>query len=288
MIRALLVASLLGFPVQAAELRLLSSFAFSDPSTSFGGFSSIHVYPDGQTFLATSDRGHFLTGRIDRADDQIIAVRQVEMIPIRDPKGAPLSGIRVDAEGLAVRTDGRLYVSFEAYHRVWTYQEITGEAAWLPRHPDFRNLQNNSSLEALAIDQEGTLYTLPERSGEWDRPFPVYRYAGGRWDRTLSIPRRGEHLIAGADFGPDGKFYLLERLYENLRGFSTRIRRFTLTSTGFTEEETLLETAIGTHDNLEGISVWRDGQDRIRLTMISDDNFRFFQKTELVEYLLVQ
>ena len=32
--------------------------------------------------------------------------------------------------------------------------------------------------------------------------------------------------------------------------------------------------------------VWRDDLGRIRLTMVSDDNFRFFQRTEFVEYAL--
>ena len=32
-----------------------------------------------------------------------------------------------------------------------------------------------------------------------------------------------------------------------------------------------------------GIAVWEDGQG-IRITMISDDNFLFLQRTELVEY----
>ena len=37
---------------------------------------------------------------------------------------------------------------------------------------------------------------------------------------------------------------------------------------------------------LEGISVWRDAQGYIRLTMIPDDNFYFFLGTDIVEYRL--
>ena len=288
MIRAFLATILLALPAQAAELRLLSSLEFSATDPAFGGISSIHVYPGGQRFVATSDRGHFLTGEIRRNGDQLNAVRNIELAPIRDPDNNPLEGYQVDAEGLAVRSDGRIYVSFESFHRVWTYADIAREAAWLSRHPDFKSLQNNSSLEALAIDANGVLYTIPERSGDWARPFPVYRYKSGNWDKKYSIPRHGKHLVAGADFGPDGKLYLLERHYESLQGFSTRIRRFTLTQAGFTQEETLLETAIGKHDNLEGISVWRDDQGQLRVILISDDNFRFFQVTELVEYLLIE
>ncbi|MCP5076331.1 MAG: esterase-like activity of phytase family protein [Rhodobacteraceae bacterium] len=288
MIRLFLAACLFANPVQAAELQFVSrvEFALNDPG--FGGFSSIHVYSGGAKFLATSDRGHFLTGQIGRDQGHLEEIDALRLFPIRDPGGVPLSGYHVDAEGLAVRPDGRLYVSFESYHRVWTFSGTTSEAAWLPRHPEFKSLQNNSSLEALAIDSAGALYAIPERSGEWERPFPVYRYKGGKWDRKLSIPRRGKHLVSGADFGPDGALYVLERHYQSLQGFSTRIRRFEMDSSGFSQEETLLETPIGRHDNLEGISVWRDSDEKIRITLISDDNFRFFQVTELVEYLLVE
>ena len=50
-------------------------------------------------------------------------------------------------------------------------------------------------------------------------------------------------------------------------------------------EKTLLTTATGTFDNLEGIAVWADGSG-LRATMISDDNLRFFQQTQIVDYRL--
>ena len=286
MIRLLLAFLLLALPASAAELQFLSSLSFNNSNGAFGGFSSIHVYPGGQRFLATSDRGHFMTGEIIRNAGTITAVENIQLTPIHNPKGKPLRKHKVDAEGLAVRDDGQIFVSFEAIHRVWSYQSIKGKAARLPRHADFKTLQNNSSLEALAIDNQGVLYTIPERSGNLDRPFPVYRYSGGKWDRKLSLPRLGEHLVVGADFGPDGHFYLLERHYATLQGFSTRIRRFTLTANGFDQGETLLQTPVGRHDNLEGISIWQDNQGNTRVTLIADDNFRFFQRTEIVEYLL--
>ena len=89
----------------------------------------------------------------------------------------------------------------------------------------------------------------------------------------------------GADFGPDGWFYLLERDFRGILGFAARVRRMKLTENGPTDEEILLTTRPLQYDNLEGISVWQDGRG-IRLTMISDDNFLFVQRTELVEYRL--
>ena len=220
--------------------------------------------------------------------DRIVGVDAGPILPLKNTKGGPLSLYETDSEGLALRDDGRLYVSFEANHRVWTYRNPTSEAAWLPRAPEFRKMQNNSSLEALAIDRNGALYTMPERSGKATRPFPVYRYKGRAWTQPFAIPRRGNFLPVGADFGPDGRFYLLERHLNGIFGFLTRVRSFQISGDRIFDEQTLLETSTGTHDNLEGLAVWRDDKGDIRLTMISDDNFRAFQITEFVEYRLQQ
>ncbi len=285
-LRIFAITLLFALPAQAAELQFLSRYAMASKNADFGGLSSLHIFANGNRFLATSDRGQFVRGVIERKDRKVRTVRDITLTPIRNNKGLPLSLRNADAEGLAVAPDGRIYVSFEGFHRVATYHDIGASSLLLPRHKDFQGMQSNSSLEALAIDSNGRLYTLPERSGDLNRPFPVYRFSGRNWDRKLSIPRRGNYLAVGADFGPDGLFYLLERHYQKLIGFSTRVRRFRLTAKGFEQEETLLKTPVGRHDNLEGISVWQDAQGDIRITLIADDNFNFFQSNELVEYVL--
>ena len=116
------------------------------------------------------------------------------------------------------------------------------------------------------------------------KPFPVYRFRNGVWDQPFILPRRGYFLAVAADIGPDGRFYLLERQFFGLLGFGSRVRRFTMSPDGLSKEETLLQTTPGQHDNLEGLSVWRDASGTLRLTMISDDNFLFLQRTEIVEY----
>jgi len=193
-----------------------------------------------------------------------------------------------DAEGLARAPDGKLFVSFEGQHRVWCYGGFGTAAEALPPHERFREMPANAGLEALAIDSAGMLYTLPERSGAPTRPFPLYRFDGVRWSIPWRLPRRGRYLAVGADFGPDGRFYLLERDFNGLLGFSSRVRRFTLGPEGALTEETLLTTRNLRHGNLEGLSVWRDGAGEIRLTMVADDNFSFFQQTEIVEYRITE
>jgi hypothetical protein len=278
--------ALLVQPLFAAEAVFESEYLWVIDDDRFGGFSGLEVSDNGENFTSISDRGSIITGQIIRRNGKITGVKADPLLPILDTKSKPVVNYHVDAEGLAIDAQGRLFISFEADHRVWRYDSVGGQATALKTYKDFKTLQNNSGLEPLAIDTDGTLYSLPERSGEVTRPFPIYRFKDGTWDSPFTIPRRDRYLPVGADFGPDGKFYLLERDFVWYAGFSNRIRRFDLTEEGFVNEETLLTAASSSFGNLEGISVWRDDQGRIRLTMIGDDNFSRFQSTKIVEFSL--
>ncbi len=252
----------------------------------FGGFSGMDLGPDGQDITLLTDSGNMIFGRLHRdADGRPVGLRRWRFVPINEPGGVQLGPRGLDSEGLAVDGDD-IFVSFERQHAVWRVTREGGIDERLTRPAAFDELQDNASFEALAIDAAGTLYTLPERSGGWTKPFPVWRYKAGEWTQPFFLPRRGRYLPVGADFGPDGRLYLLERWMPLPYVFATRVRRFSLTQAGVSDEEILLETPPGHHDNLEGIAVWRDTAGAIRLTMVSDDNFSRWQRTEIVEYRL--
>ena len=244
----------------------------SDPE--LGGLSGIEMTDDGSKLTAISDRGVLWTANVQRRNGVIADIVDLTPTPIRKAAGRGTP----DAEGLAISADGTRYVSFEGRHSV-NVIAADGSTTELTRAKAFRALQSNSSLEALAIDAVGTLYTIPERSGRMTRPFPVYRLQNDRWNIAFTIPRRGPFLVVGADIGPDDRFYVLERHFTGF-GFQSRVRRFELDGS---EETAIIQSATGQHDNLEGISVWGP-KDALRMTLVSDDNFRFFQRTELVEY----
>ncbi len=262
----------------------LGSYRWQMDSPDFGGFSAIELDDAGVRFIALTDKGHVVEGRLVRdAAARLVAVEAGRLVALRDIEGGPLRKRASDSEGLAMTPQGGFYVSFEGQHRVRHYTAVDQPALRVVGHPDFADMQMNSSLEALAIDTRGHLFTLPERSGALDRPFPVYRFDGQGWDIPFSLSRSAGFLPVGADFGPDGWLYLLERALTG-PGFRSRVRRFDIAGDRVNAEEVLFQTRTGQHDNLEGISVWQDGTGRIRLTMIADDNFKFFQRTELVEY----
>jgi len=268
---------------QSQQAEYISSFTWAENTKGFGGFSGIEVSDDGIDFTVIGDRGAVANGTFLRADSVINNVNAT-FGKLKHTTGRVLKSYETDAEGLAIRKDGRVFISFEHSPRVWTYRNTKSEAAWLQRHPDFKQMKRNSSLESLAIGPDGTLYTIPEISKNPKKGFPIYRYHNDTWKIVFYSPQRGPFLPVGADFGPDGKLYLLERHLGSIFGFQSRVRRFTITEKTLSNEQELLQTKAGVHDNLEGIAVWQDQTGDIRLTMVSDDNFKFFQRTEFVEY----
>lgn len=264
----------------APGISQIGRFVWTDDAAQFGGMSGIEVTQDGSRFIALSDRGTLWTGTISRTDGIITAMTPDLTTVLQTSDGTPVRGATADSEGLALAPDGTVYISFEGLARVAAYPDVTGPATRLPRPPDFAQMEANAALEALAVGPDGAVYTVPERSGRPLRPFPIYRFFDGRWTTPFAIPRTEAFLPVGADIGPDGLFYLLERDFTGL-GFRSRVRRFGLDGS---RGETLLQTRTGLHDNLEGISVWRDITGAIRITLIADDNFMFFQTTEIVEY----
>lgn len=276
-----------GAKAPAATLEYVGTYVWRDNDPRFGGFSGIEISDDGLGFHALSDRSNLFWGSIERdASGRIRHMNVAGHAQLKDSQGNPLKpGYLGDSEGLAIGRDGTIWVSFEGLDRIVAYDNPDAPARPLPRPPKIKALRVNSGFESLAIDAAGTLYTMPERSVGADTPFPVFTVRDGKWRRAFTIPRSGRWLPVGSDFGPDGWFYLLERDFQGILGFSSRIRRFQFGPDGVQVEQTLLETKSLQYDNLEGLAVWDDGQG-IRLTMISDDNFLFVQRTELVEYRL--
>ncbi|MEX0350936.1 MAG: esterase-like activity of phytase family protein [Paracoccaceae bacterium] len=261
------------------------SYQWTAKAPWFGGFSGIEVSDDGLSMLALSDRSILVSADLQRENGRVSGVEVTSAHWVRSSKNKPLIGRAGDSEGLAIAPDGGHYISFEGVHRLARYDDPESRSQVLPRPKAFNDLAKNGSFEPLAIDAKGRLYTMPESSRAADGTIPVYRWDGRRWSTPFKLPPRGDYLPVGADFGPEGRLYVLERATGTL-GFRTRLRRWRVTETAATNEETVLDTRSGTHENLEGVSVWRDAQGKLRATMISDDNFVFFLRTEIVEYIL--
>lgn len=274
------VARFLGHHVWVADL------------AGFGEFSGLHMR-DGRGFVSVTDTGRLARGVLDRdSDGRIVAVRLLSFERLRGPDGAVLRGLRADAEAVARAPDGRLFIAFEQDHSILTWPPGAEVPVPLPVPKAFARLRPNLGIEALALDATGTLLAIPELPPEAESEadsgpgHPVYRLRAGVWDADLSLSRDPFYLPVGADFGPDGGLYLLERSYLPIVGYRSRVRRFDMVDGVPGAGRVILETARGDHGNLEGLAVWADPQGAIVLTMISDTNRNLEMPVEWVEYRL--
>jgi hypothetical protein len=162
--------------------------------------------------------------------------------------------------------------------------------AWVPDLPAGTGMGVNRGLEAVARDAEGRVHTLAETPTRAGHGFDLLRLSSGLpWHRRVwEVAGRLTHdrgwAAVGADFGPDGAFYLLERRFVGL-GFASRIRRFDLSRLGpdALPGDVLWSSAPGQFGNLEGIALWKDRLGRMRAVMVADDNGWATMRGELVE-----
>lgn len=248
------------------------------------GVSGIEITDDGAGFIAVSDAGWFLTGQLERDAGVLTGGAVTSVAPIIGQNGFPVRARRIgdwsDAEGLALLTDGTMYVSFERWARVSRYDARDGAGQWIKDHDDFRTFEDNRQLEAVANDAEGRIYTLPETPGP--KGFPLYRLEADGWVNIAFIPASDAYAAVGADFGPDGPLYILERKLVFASWWRSRLRRLNPETWA---SETLWETAPNEMGNLEGLSIWQ-AEDGLRATMVSDNNARPGVPTEIVELRL--
>ncbi|WP_299900023.1 esterase-like activity of phytase family protein [uncultured Ruegeria sp.] len=271
----------------ASQLELLSELSWRWAGEErFGGLSGLEISEDGTKLIAVSDRPMLVFAKVRRQGDSIVGIQNMEIVRPRTPGSMNYHDeVNSDLEALALEKNGRLWVSTENYHDV----EYFNPGEYTANHIDyetetqaFRSLPYNQGLEALSLDPQGRVIAIPETWPE--NSFPILRLEKGEWSVSGEIRKSGSYVPVGADTGPDGHLYLLERRFVWGIGFSNRVRRFAFVEDRIVETDILLQTKIRTHGNLEGIAVWSDASNAIRLTMVSDDNFRTFLDTEIVEY----
>ncbi len=274
----------------AAGADYLGTFVWTGDRPDFGGWSGFDTDAQGVAFRAVSDIGRTVAGRLVRdAAGRVTGVEAGPNDPLLGDEAEILAVYVRDAEGLAVAPDGSFAVSFEGDDRIGrivTYATPQSRAVILMNGQGL-GLDENKGIEALAMAADGALYGITEGAGllTGHRGFVL---RNGALSEPFALPRDGTWRPVGADFGPDGRLYLLERDFWPFLGFQSRVLRLTLAADGnaVTGTEVLLETHAGVHDNLEGIAVWTDAAGGTRLTMISDDNLRRSQRTEIVDYRL--
>jgi hypothetical protein len=265
-------------------------------SRNFGGWSDLHVSPDGRTLSAISDEGSWLTATVEYdADRNLAGLSHAQIGSLRGLDGRPLRNkVEADAEGMARLPDGAWIVSFERHHRLWRYPTLDGTPTPINLPPGFERQPENGGIEALTALSDGTLIAISEEysvtPGElvgWvGRPGRDGRYAWQAF-RYPKIPDFNPTALAPL---PGGGFVLLERAFDIARG--VRIRVMQADATDFQpgalaqpREIARLASPLAV-DNLEGIAASRGPRGETLLWLISDDNFNPMQRNLLLLFEL--
>ncbi|MCB2225808.1 MAG: esterase-like activity of phytase family protein [Desulfarculaceae bacterium] len=277
--------------VTVGPLRYLGGLELSSPDPAFGGLSGLALGPDG-ALMAISDKGWWLSARLESGKDgRPLAVQGARLGPLLGEDGLPLKGKRnSDAEGLAAWKGGWL-VSFERRHRLAFYpppQGLGGRPrplvmpSWLERFPA------NSGVEAVGVLADGRLLLLAEQDDGEARSLGALG-DGHAWQKVGYPLSGGFHPTALAPL-PGGGCLVLERAYSLAQGARARL--------GFLPAEALrpgaelrprvLATLAPplTTDNFEGLAVLPAGPGRLRVYLMSDDNFSPMQRTLLLAFEL--
>ena len=281
------------------SLEYIGGLELASRHRGFGGISAIRVAKDGASFLAATDTGDWLKGRIVYEGGAPAGIADAAIAPLLAEDGQRTKDVGLwDSESIAM-DGGTAYVGIERDHAVLAFDigrdglRARGRRLPLPRFVS--EWPDNQGIEALGVMPAGAPYAgrligISEHSGDSDAPTEgfVMRKDGGEAFRFLL--RRSERFdITDLDFLPSGDLVILERFFSPRRGVAMRLRRLRTADIrpGATVDgEVLLRADGGSFhiDNMEGLSIHRNEAGETVFTLVSDDNFSIAQRTLLLQF----
>jgi hypothetical protein len=280
------------------DLEFRGGLELSSRHPAFGGISAIHVEPDGNRFIAITDRGSWLRGRIVYRDGKPAGIADAEMAPILGADGQPLAARGwYDVESLAER-DGVLYIGIERAEQIARFDyrrdgvRARGQTVDVPA--DFKTFTFNKSLECLAAPRQGALagglIVVTEHSLDGAGNLRSFVLGAGQVTR-FSIKRTDDFDVSDCTLLSPDELLLLERRYSPARGIALRIRRVPLAgikADAVLDGRSIIEADLAYQvDNMEGIAVHRNSAGEAIVTLVSDDNFSIIQRNLLLQFSVI-
>lgn len=279
-------------------LEFRGGLVLSSQDEAFGGISAIHIESDGAHFLAATDQGSWLRGRIEYREGRPAGIADAEMAPILGADGKPLASHGwYDVELLAER-DGSVYIGIERVEQVvqFNYRRdgllARGHAISVPA--EFKTFAYNKSLECLVAPREGAfageLIAVTEHS--LDNAGNLRSFVlGGEHTTHFSAKRSDDFDVSDCAILSPDDLLLLERRFSPARGVAMRIRRIPLAEVkadAVVDGPAMIEADLGFQiDNMEGIAIHRNAAGETIVTLVSDDNFSVIQRTLLLQFAVV-
>ena len=292
--------------VRFGRLDYVGGFEVTADRREVGGLSGLVVSDTGRRFLSLSDDGFMVQAKIERdARGRPTGLSAASIRRLQTQKGAlPRAKVLSDTESIDVFAgeNGRPFgvVSFEQRPTVMVgplgSDGFVGPLTAIDLPRDVTRLQPNRGLESVAALPAGNrlggrFIILAEEAerGATTENQPGW-VIGGKAPLAFRVRRSADYDLTDAKIGPDGRLYVLERTFSFLAGIRCRIRVFRLSDIrggAVIDGETLFEASMSDEiDNMEGLSIWTAAGGETRISLISDDNHAFIQRTLYLEFRL--
>jgi hypothetical protein len=297
-------AAIPSFDLNDRELRQFGKLVYrgglqlTSPAKEFGGISALHVQPDGSRFLAVTDVGRWMRGRIVYSGATPTGLADVQMSPILGPDGKRLTQRRwYDSEAMTEHA-GTVYVGIERVHQIVKFdfakRGFRAHGEPIPVPESFKSLPGNKGIEGLAVLPKshplaGALVVITEAALDAAGNNQAF-LLGGPKAGAFSIKRTDDFDVTDCAALPGGDLLILERRFSLLRS-AVRIRRIAAADI---KPEASIDPPIIFYadfsqqiDNFEGLGVHRTASGETVLTLVSDDNFSPLQRTLLMQFTLL-
>lgn len=274
----------------------------TSPDHVFGQLSALRFLRPGTDFIGVADHGYWFFGAIERdASGAPAGLAGFRMQPIVGADGKAIGDkFGKDAEGLDI-ADGIATVSFEREARVSEFAVDDRNMGPPLRDLDFviprRELRSNQGIETVLRAHphgihEGARIVIAERS--IDRNGDIFAaILEGPEKGIFKVRRSDSYDVTDAVLLPGtGDVLLLERRFSAAFGVGMRIRRLdgeTIRKGAIADGPVILEADLGYRiDNMEALDAWRRDDGALIVSMLSDDNQSFLQRTIYLEFRLVE
>ncbi len=265
----------------------------SASSPAFGGWSGLHVSPDGRSLTAVSDQGAWLTATVEYdADGNLAGLSGARLGPLLGLDGKPVPGrIWADAEALARLPDASWLVSFERNHRLWRYVTWDDRAVAVEGPAEIARQSANAGIKSLAATATGQLVALSQSLSQqadtvvgWiGTPADGMRYKWQKFSYAVSADFRPVDMATL----PDGSFVVLEYAFDATHGARTRL---VLVAADQIKPDAVVRgtelAVIARPYNIEkydAISVTRGRRGETLIWLLSDDDFNPLQRNLLLQ-----
>jgi len=270
------------------RLHFLGGWQLTSHHPDFGGYSALRV--EGDDFTALTDDGNYLRFHMERPG----VADQVRFGTL--PAFPSAAGVRNDrdSESMVIGPDENIWVGFETRNAILRYSRDFAAVQATAYPSAMRTWPLNSGAEAMARLSDGRFVVMAEGSYLAPQVNAALLFPGDPTDPAAVPISFGYRPPAGyaptdAQQLPDGRLVVLNRHFSLLGGFRAAVT--IIDPRGIAPGAVLAGELVAelrpplTVDNMEGLSVVREGG-RTILWMISDDNRFALERTLLLKFAL--